>query len=352
MCKYCYILYSSDHLCKFICRYCKTHPPCQYNINSNKITCIESSVEFLSQNCYALHKSNSYGESNVCQNIKFCTKCVKTIDFLKRDGKKHACNERYCDTCREIVNFEHKCFIQQYKKRLCKNFTIIFFDFESEFQINSELSLKEHVPNLCVAAEVCNLCYKIDNNGHKCVNCITRYNIFWTDNDSSCVTKLISLVKNYRKYTNQVTCLAYNAKMYDHVFILNELIKQKIAVKPILNGRKIMQITGNGFRFIDSINFIPMALSKFPKAFGLNNLSKGYYPYKFNIAENLNYVGPFPSLDYFGIENLSKDDQIKFLDWYNNKTSTNSVFDNKTELVKYCILDVKILQAGCVKFMF
>lgn len=231
------------------------------------------------------------------------------------------------------------------KKIVTKNFSIIFFDFESE------LSSSEHIPNLCVAAELCNLCYTIVDNKYKCVNCIERYKIFWSDDESTCVSKLITLVKKYRKHTNQVQCIAHNAKSYDNVFILNELINQKVPINPILNGRKIMQITGNGFRFIDSINFIPMALSKFPKAFGLQNISKGYYPYKFNIAENLNYIGPIPSIEYFGKDNLSQDDKNKFLDWYNEKKSTNSVFDNKIELIKYCILDVEILQAGCVKFM-
>lgn len=351
MCKYCYTLHNNiEHICKFICILCKSMSPCQYDLNSVKKTCIDCFVEFSSQQCYLLHKSNSYGDSNVCENIKFCQKCVKTIDLVKREGKKHICNEKYCETCRLIVSFDHKCYIQNYKKKVAKDFSLIFFDFESEFKYNSQLELMEHIPNLCVAAEVCNLCYKIEDNNFECINCVNRYKIFWSDNESSCITKLISLVQQYRKYTNSVTCLSHNGKNYDMVFLLNELIIQKVDVTPMLSGRKIMQISGNGFRFIDSINFIPMALSKFPKCFGLQNLSKGYYPYKFNTAENINYVGVYPSVEYFGIDNLSQSEKDTFLKWY-NKISVTNVFDNKSELLKYCKLDVEILLVGCIKFM-
>lgn len=67
MCKHCYTLYTNDHVCKFICRYCKSHPPCQFELNSDKTTCTECNVEFLSQYCFTRHKSNRYGES---ENVK------------------------------------------------------------------------------------------------------------------------------------------------------------------------------------------------------------------------------------------------------------------------------------------
>ena len=43
-----------------------------------------------------------------------------------------------------------------------------------------------------------------------------------------------------------------------------------------MNGAKIMElsITDPDIRFIDSLNFIPMPLSKFPKTFGLTELAK------------------------------------------------------------------------------
>lgn len=43
--------------------------------------------------------------------------------------------------------------------------------------------------------------------------------------------------------------------------------------------------------FLDSLNFIPMKLAKIPKVFGLEELSKGYFPHLFNTKENQTYVG-------------------------------------------------------------
>jgi hypothetical protein len=41
---------------------------------------------------------------------------------------------------------------------------------------------------------------------------------------------------------------------------------------------------------IDSINFLPSALSELPKMFGLEELKKGYFPHLFNRKENQSVV--------------------------------------------------------------
>ena len=47
--------------------------------------------------------------------------------------------------------------------------------------------------------------------------------------------------------------------------------------KIILNGLKLMSIEFEKLKLIDSLNFIPMPLSKFPKTFGFNEMHKGYF---------------------------------------------------------------------------
>ena len=61
-----------------------------------------------------------------------------------------------------------------------------------------------------------------------------------------------------------------------------------------MNGAKIMELSGKDpeIRFIDSLNSLPMPLSKFPKTFGLTELAKGYFPHFFNPEANQHYVGP------------------------------------------------------------
>ena len=103
--------------------------------------------------------------------------------------------------------------------------------------------------------------------------------------------------------------IAHNMKRYDGFFlmsyIINNLLPTDKLPEVLLNGSKLLVIKFNGLKIIDSINFIPMALSKLPKTFGLSELKKGYFPHFFNTPENQNYVGDYPAQKYFGDEYMS-----------------------------------------------
>ncbi|KAK5646300.1 hypothetical protein RI129_004764 [Pyrocoelia pectoralis] len=65
-----------------------------------------------------------------------------------------------------------------------------------------------------------------------------------------------------------------------------------------MRGSKIISMTVNNIKLLDSLNFFPMSLAKLPKAFGLaGNFKKGFFPYHFNTAENQNYVGKYPDIN-------------------------------------------------------
>jgi hypothetical protein len=86
-----------------------------------------------------------------------------------------------------------------------------------------------------------------------------------------------------------------------------------------------------------------MRLANFPKTFGITEMKKGYYPHYFNTAENENYVGEMPPIDDFGCNSMGTNDRGNFIQWYNKKKRENYVWDNKKELIEYCISDVDIL---------
>ena len=114
----------------------------------------------------------------------------------------------------------------------------------------------------------------------------------------------------------------------------------------IYAGSKIMTFSireGLNIRFIDSLNFLPMRLANFPKTFGITEMKKGYYPHYFNTAENEIYVGEMPPIDDFGCNSMGTNDRGNFIQWYNKKKRENYVWDNKKELIEYCISDVDIL---------
>jgi len=70
-----------------------------------------------------------------------------------------------------------------------------------------------------------------------------------------------------------------------------------------------------GVRIIDTLNFIPMALSSFPKTFGFTELKKGYFPHFFNSEANWDYNGELPAVEYYGANSMKYDCREKFLSW-------------------------------------
>uniref|UniRef100_A0A1B0GJ30 DNA-directed DNA polymerase n=1 Tax=Lutzomyia longipalpis TaxID=7200 RepID=A0A1B0GJ30_LUTLO len=85
-------------------------------------------------------------------------------------------------------------------------------------------------------------------------------------------------------------------------------------------------------------------------SFGLEECTKGYYPYKFNKPENRNYVGPHPDINMYPVSSMTTPQYNDFLQWYSSVK--NNIFNNKEELIRYCRQDVKILMKGCLNFMF
>ena len=78
--------------------------------------------------------------------------------------------------------------------------------------------------------------------------------------------------------------------------------------------------------FMDSLNFLPMALRDLPKAFGLP-AQKGFYPHYFNTAANLTYVVEYPEVSYYGVDTMKSQERSDFLAWY--EEHRQDVFDNK-----------------------
>ena len=83
-----------------------------------------------------------------------------------------------------------------------------------------------------------------------------------------------------------------------------------------MDGCKINLISINSIKIIDSLNFIPSSLAKFPKTFNLTELKKGYFPHNFNNLDNQNYIGLLPSKEFYGYEYMSDKDSKEFLIWH------------------------------------
>jgi DNA polymerase type B, organellar and viral len=345
-CKYCYKVYNNLHKCTEQCKYCKGNPPCEY-VNTNGVTCAECNRTFRGQICFENHKQNKYGKEIVCKQVFLCNKCLKYIDNVQRNNIVHKCDEKFCRICNKIVDRKHFCYIKKYNNSLNKNvnWALIFYDFEcTQEKKISDISYV-HEPILCVANVVCKFCYDIDELV-ECEKCGKRQNIF---ENSDCVSKFIDFLFEHK--IKRICCIAHNFKSYDGQFIFNELLKRDKEILPIMGGLKILKITVNqNISFIDSLNFLPMSLSKFAKTFNLKQ-TKGYYPHLFNTKENYNKICEIPPVNMFCIDNFNEKENKDFFTWYDDMKKQNYVFNNRNELIKYCSNDVEILRQGCIKFL-
>jgi len=97
----------------------------------------------------------------------------------------------------------------------------------------------------------------------------------------------------------------------------------------IINGSKILSLVVNNLHFLDSLNYLPMSLPSMPKSIDLT-CKNGYYPYFFNIVNNLDYVGSHPQPKYYGADFISGDERAQFSAWYQGVK--DKMFNNREQL--------------------
>ena len=325
-CHKCRRAYSNklDHLCPGMCKSCRAYE-C-YTVEP--MHCDECKRTFKSRACYERHKEPVGTARSVCVTIRKCEKCQKSMDV--RNLNHHICG-RKCSTCGIILEdaeAKHECYIQKIEQTEEEEDSqyneLLFFDFECKQETG------EHEPNLCIVH---------DEAG--------RQKLF---NGKDTVEKFCNWL--FSKEHQDCIVVAHNFQGYDGYFIQNFLIKNAIHHEVIYRGAKILSMTVPMFnmKFIDSLNFMPMALAALPKTFGVPELCKGYFPHLFNKEENQGYVGPIPPAHYYQPNGMKPKVREEFLAWHKEKVESNYVFNFKEEIEKYCQSDVDILRNCCMKF--
>ena len=92
-----------------------------------------------------------------------------------------------------------------------------------------------------------------------------------------------------------------------------------------------------------------MPLSAFPKAFGLVEHKKGFFPHFFNTPANQNYIGSLPNKEHYDAKGMSTDRAREFDTWYESH-DPDYVFDFQAELLAYWESDVLLLKGACQVF--
>ena len=322
--------HTTDHFCKGMCRSCRGFG-CV--IQDNGMACNECDRLFKNQACYDRHKQQPVngGGRTVCQTIRKCPKCKQSMD-VRKIGKPHQCVDKKCPTCKKERNpqdLNHQCYMQQLEPKEESSYNqLLFFDFEC----TQEHGI--HEVNLCVV---------------------------YNESGEAVVFQGKNTVKDFCTWLftpqhHECIVIAHNFQGYDSYPILKFLNENAIPCTVIYNGTKCMMLEtmtkkshqfGIRIKFIDSLNFIPMALAKFPKTFAQPELCKGYFPHFFNKDENQEYVGPIPCQNDYGVNSMKPEAREKFMTWHQEQVNNNYVFDFRHEILKYCRSDVDILAQCC-----
>lgn len=341
-CEKCNVPYDTKnkHRCGGTCPCCQQSPVCPQDL---KVKCSDCKRSFRGQNCYDNHKkARSMGKSTVCGQIILCEQCYKTV----KGDRQHTCGEIYCKICNTHASQDHLCYMQpDTGKPKTTDTLFVFYDLETKQEKVLDDGSLAHEPNLCVLANRCDRCID-ESNLYFCQKCGHRL-IVYRDNVINNFTKYIMMVRQKFK---RVIVLAHNGQAFDHQFILNYiLVSTDLKPELIMRGTKIISMVVGNVKFLDSLNYFPMALSKLPKAFGLGDrFKKGYFPHLFNTAASADYVGSLPAVEFYDPDNMKEDAREVFLKWYGEHKDDN--FDMQRDLVEYCISDVQILAAACLKF--
>ena len=325
-CRKCRKGYSNkfDHMCPEMCSSCRAYE-CPWD--DDTVPCDQCKRTFRSRACYARHKVRNSGTKSICDTIHKCLKCKRSMD--KRKFKHHLCGKK-CPTCNvllEDIEAKHKCYMQKPKQSDGDDEgydKMYFFDFECKQETG------EHVPNFCVVQ---------DEKGNE--------EIFKGDHTVEDFCKWA-----FREDHEHCIFVAHNFKGYDSYFIQDYLNKECIQFDLICTGAKIMSLSVpmRDIKFIDSYNFIPMALARFPETFDRNELRKGYFPHMFNRDDKQNYVGSIPETHYYLPNTMKPEVRQEFLQWHAEQVENNYVFDFQKEMESYCRSDVDILRKCCLDF--
>jgi hypothetical protein len=260
----------------------------------------------------------------ICSKSWYCGACQRIFPSNQFPKEKHRCGEHICKGCKKSVLANHLCYLP-WKEMKPPSDRYIYFDFEADQSAGGV-----HVANYCIAQY---------SNGEEFI-----FSGYDTEN------KFGQWL--FQRKHKGFTAIAHCMKSYDGYFLLSYLLKNGITPNVIMNGAKIMsiEIPSHKIRVIDSFNFLPMALSKLPSTFGLDTISKGYFPHLMNDREHQDYIGPIPPPEAYGCDSMLSREGERFLEWHQKKKKEGYIFNFRDEIEKYCRSDVDILRRACLQF--
>ena len=339
------------------------------------VLCRDCKRFFFGADCLLNHQTHTSAgrvaplpQASVCSTQKRCPDC-QTLCHGLQTIQRHKCGYGKCPSCQEQVPTDtHRCYIQPIVEQarpigprshrgasagLATLQANLGEETESDpaepettnvlphplflyFDIEARQDTGEHVANL-LCAETSESNEQFTFRGESCLKSFLDWAQSLTRTDNSHIKR-------------KVICIAHNFKGYDSYFILEHCYKQYVKLEQLVNGAKILSLSLADLRFLDSLSFLPMPLAAFPKAFGLQELKKGFFPHFFNTQDHQDYIGPIPAQDYYDPQGMSPARKEEFMQWHAERRAENYEFHFQEELLSYCQSDVRLLKEGCTKF--
>lgn len=118
------------------------------------------------------------------------------------------------------------------------------------------------------------------------------------------IGKFIDYLWQSRPFADKIYGISHNSRGYDIQFLLRKFLELRCTPQLIMDDSKILSMVVENMHIIYSLKFLPMNLKSMPNSFDLT-FKKGYYPHCINTANNFDYVGQYPKLQYYGSDCMS-----------------------------------------------
>lgn len=395
MCNHTYWPSSTAHICQGLeaCKSCglpskdREHTAA-YRSGENCVTCTDCFSVFGNQECFDSHKqprtkSKEFGLASLCTLRYHCPRGLQedgTIDLDARcsnhyfqNSKKisearcpresHDCSTPlWCDSCSRKVGVAHGCLLKP-AEAVEPNPNLLFCDFETtqvdvytdkygaprgmEHQVNLAVTMKAssddwHVVHRSVSEWLSWLTSSPELDGHTV--------IFHNGKGFDCQFILRELFTN-SLWFDKFSGVRESLRFRGNDIMTFTLSTQETVLRPSPQGGRPRRVPKWSVRFVDSLCFIESSIRKFPKMFGLSeDLRKGDFPHLFNTRDMPDVLPSVPPLEKYFVDRGDNTSLLEFAVDHAEKVRAGREWRPWEELKAYCLQDVRVHRAGCLKF--
>ena len=160
----------------------------------------------------------------------------------------------------------------------------------------------------------------------------------------SCLSDFCNTILR-KKYKNSIF-MAHNGGRFDMYFLLKYIFDIGETPDVLYNGGTILYIYLPSYKimFKDTYQYLPRALSFLPKMFNIEGINKTFFPHMLSYNTYHNYIGEYPDISAYDVDNMSNEKRLECIKWVTNKKNKGELFNYIEKMEEYCINDVEVLR--------